>query len=139
MEFRFPYRGVTPRAWMRLDFRAPDGTTHAFDLMIDTGSDDAIILRKSAFDLITHGPAPSYFSSWGLMLGGWLDLDMPACGLVTRVHGYTNYLLSAGVAASDSNFMGLIGLPLLRLGEYGGDATGFWFRYPPTSTFPSQP
>ena len=133
MEFRNPYRGVTPRAWMRLDFRAPDGTLHSFDLMVDTGSDDAVVLRKSAFDLITHGAATSYFSSWGFMLGGWLELDMPACGLVQRVHGYANNVLAGGVAADDPNFMGLVGLPVLRLGEFGGNATDFWFRYPPTS------
>lgn len=107
--------------------------------MVDTGSDDAIVLRKSAFDLITHGIASSYFSSWGFMLGGWLDIDMSACGLVQRVHGYSNYNLSVGVAASDPNFMGLVGLPILRLAEYGGNATDFWFRYPPTSTSTSQP
>lgn len=139
MEFRFPYRGVTPRAWLRLDFRAPDGAIHSLDLLVDTGSDDAVVLRKSVFDLLTHGLAPCYTSSWGFMLGGWLDIEMPACGLVTRVHGYANYLLSAGVAASDPNFMGLVGLPVLRLGEYGGNATDFWFRYPPTSTATSQP
>ncbi len=110
----------------------PDGTIHSFDLVVDTGCDDAIVLRKSAFDLVTHGVAPSYFSSWGLMQGGWLDIDMPACGLAARVHGYADYQLSAGVAASDPNFMGLVGLPLLRFGEFGGNATDFWFRYPPS-------
>lgn len=132
MEFRNPYRGVTERAWLRLDFRAPDGTVHPMDLLVDTGCADAVVLRKPAFDLLVTRPAPSYFSAWGFMEGGWLQLDMPACGLVEQVHGYANNILGAAVAADDPNFMGLVGLPLLRLGEYGGNATDFWFRYPPS-------
>lgn len=132
MEFRTAYRGVTERAWLRLDFRAPDGTIHPLDLVADTGCGDAVILRKPLFDLLTTAPAPGYFSSWGYMEGGLLQLDMPACGLVQLVHGYANNIVGAGVAADDPDFMGLVGLPLLRLGEYGGNATDFWFRYPPT-------
>ena len=139
MEYRTAYRGVTERAWMRLDFRAPDGTLHALDLVVDTASEDAIILRKPTLSLLTTGPAPSYVSAWGFMEGGWLQLDMPACGLVRLVHGYGNDILGAGVAADDPNFMGLVGLPILRSGEYGVNATDFWFRYPPTSTSTSQP
>jgi hypothetical protein len=129
VEFRNPYRGVTERAWLRLDFRAPDGTIHALDLVVDTASDDAIILRRPMLNLLMINPAQSYFSTgWGLMHGGMLQLDMPACGLVQLVHGYGNDIVGAGVAADDPNFMGLVGLPLLRLGEYGGNATDFWFR-----------
>jgi hypothetical protein len=72
------------------------------------------------------------------MFGGWLQLDMPACGLIRQVCGYANGTIGAG-AAADPNFMGHVGLPLLRLGEYGGDATEFWFRYPPTSSPTSPP
>lgn len=139
MEFRNPYRGVTPRAWLQLDFRAPDGTLRALDLVVDTASADAVILRKSVFDLLVIRPAQPYVSSWGFMHGGWLQLDMPACGLVQEVHAYANNVLAAGVAADDPNFMGLVGLPVLRLGEFGGNATDFWFRYPPTSPSTSQP
>ena len=131
MEYRTAYRGLTERAWISLDFRARDGTLHSLDLVVDTASEDAIILRKPVFDLLVTRPAQSYFSSWGFMHGGWLQLDMPACGLVQQVLGYANDMIGAGVAADDPNFMGLVGLPVLRLGQYGGDATDFWFRYPP--------
>jgi hypothetical protein len=139
VEYRTAYRGVTERAWMRLDFRAPDGTLHTLDLVVDTASADAVILRKPVFDLLVIGPAQPYVSAWGFMHGGWLQLDMPACGLVQQVHGYANDIIGAGVAADDPNFVGLVGLPILRLGEYGGNATDFWFRYPPTSTPTSPP
>lgn len=140
MEFRNPYRGVTEWAWLRLDFRAPDGMIHGMDLVVDTGCPDAVVLRKPAFDLIVTSSAPGYVSGgWGFMEGGWLQLDMPACGLIQLVHGYANNIIGASVAADDPNFMGLVGLPVLRLGEYGGNATDFWFRYPPTPTSTSQP
>lgn len=74
-----------------------------------------------------------------MMIGGWFRLYMPAFGLVELVTGYGNDILTASVAEEDPSFMGLVGLPILRLGEYGGNATDFWFRYPPTPPPTSQP
>jgi hypothetical protein len=33
-----PYKGTTPRSWVRLRFRAPDGSLHERELVADTGS-----------------------------------------------------------------------------------------------------
>ena len=132
MEYRNRYRGPLNRAWLRLDFRAPDGTVQPLDLVVDTGCADAVVLRRSVFEQLMWSPNQSVVTSWGFMLGGWLRLFMPASGLVEFVAGYGNDLIASGVAAEDPNFVGLVGLPILRLGEYGGNADAFWFRYPPT-------
>lgn len=138
-EQRNRYRGPLNRAWLRLDFRTPGGNTLSLDLVADTGNHFGLILRRSLFAQLVHHAITPEFNQYGMMLGGWLQLYMPSSGLVELVRGYGNDILAAGVAEEDSNFMGLIGLPLLRLGEYGGNATDFWFRYPPTSTPTSQP
>jgi hypothetical protein len=36
--------------------------------------------------------------------------------------------MKAAAEASSPDFGGLVGLPLLRLMEYGGDADWFWLR-----------
>jgi hypothetical protein len=138
-EQRNRYRGPLNRAWLRLDFRAPGGAVHALDLVADTASHYGLILRRSLFDQLVHHSVPPEFNQYGMLVGGWLRLYMPSSGLVELVRGYGNDLLCAAVAEEDPNFMGLVGLPVLRLGEYGGNATDFWFRYPPTSPSTSQP
>ncbi len=138
-EQRNRYRGPLNRAWLRLDLRAADGTVHSLDLVVDTASHYGLILRRSLFEQLVHRRIDPEFNQYGMMHGGWLQLYMPASGLVELIRGYGNDILATGVAEEDSNFMGLIGMPVLRLGEYGGNATDFWFRYPPTSTPTSQP
>lgn len=134
MEFRNAYRGTLSRAWVRLDFQAPDGTVLPLDLVVDTASDDGLVIRKSVLDQLSCGPATSYVSHWGFMHGAWLQLHMPAIGLVERVRAYGNDIIAAQLAAEDPDFVGLVGLPILKLGEYGGNADAFWFRYPPQPT-----
>lgn len=60
------------------------------------------------------------------------DTGSPA-GIILRTD-LMNALRVGPLHDCRSNF----GLPLLRIGEYGGNATDFWFRYPPTPTT-SQP
>jgi hypothetical protein len=109
-----------------------DGTVHPLDLVVDTASADAFVLRMSVFEQLMWSPNRSTATTWGFMLGGWLRLYMPASGLVELIAGYGNNMLAAGVAAEDPQFMGLVGMPFLRLGEFGGNADALWFRYPPT-------
>jgi hypothetical protein len=74
------------------------------------------------------GDAPDIQSNFGLLQGGWLQLAMPELGLTQPVVGYASDAVAAAAKASHVDFAGLVGLPLLRLLEYGGDANWFWVR-----------
>ena len=73
-------------------------------------------------------------SNFGSLRGGWLRLYNPEINLVEFIEGYGNDDAAKAMAQDHPDFVGLVGLPLLRLGEYGGNADSFWFRYPPTPT-----
>lgn len=130
-EQRNPYRGSRP--WLRLGFRAPDGSIHHFDLIADTGSAPSLILRPDIMDLLRYHPHPNRNSNLGDLFGGWVRLYTPELGLVESVLAYGNVRGGEMARRAHPDFVGLIGLPFLRLGEYGGNATDFWFRYPPTT------
>ena len=72
--------------------------------------------------------APDLHTNFGLLQGGWLQLAMPELGLTQAILGYASDAVAAAAAASHLDFRGLIGLPLLRLAEYGGNADWFWVR-----------
>ena len=136
-EQRNPYRG--PRPWLRLGFKAPDGSVHRLDLVVDTGSPAGLIIRPDWMTILTHRVLQTRPSNFGPLDGGWLRLYAPELGVVEFVIGYGNANVAATAARSHTDFVGVIGLPLLQLGEYGGNATDFWFRYPPTPPPTSQP
>jgi hypothetical protein len=55
---------------------------------------------------------------------------MPELGLTNQILGFgSDHVLEAAQSAT-SDLAGLIGLPLLRMVEYGGDDAAFWVRKP---------
>ncbi|MBA4065038.1 MAG: hypothetical protein C0501_15255 [Isosphaera sp.] len=129
-EQRNRYRGSRP--WLRLGFRAADGAVCHFDLVADTGSAPGLILRPDVMDRLRFLPYRNRVSNLGELVGGWVRLYNPEFGVVETVVAYGNARGAELAARSHPDFVGLIGLPILRVGEYGGNATDFWFRYPPT-------
>lgn len=75
-----------------------------------------------------RGDAPDVDANFGVLRGGWIRLSMPEFGLDEYVSGYQNDEVAATVQSDSVDYAGLIGLPLLRKVEYGGDATWFWIR-----------
>jgi len=129
-EQRHPYKGRSIRSWLRLGFKAPDGSTHQFDFVADTGCPLAIIIRADLMARLTFSKTTNLDSNFGNLRGGWLRLYSPEMDFVEFVEGYGSDAAAAAVAQDHPDFMGLVGLPILRLGEYGGNANDFWFRYP---------
>lgn len=129
-EQRNRYRGSRP--WLRLGFRAADGAVRQHDLVADTGSPAGLILRADLMNVLRIAPWQDRQSNFGLLQGGWVQWFNPELGIVELVVAYGNDTAAAMAARSDAAFTGVIGLPLLRLGEYGGNANEFWFRYPPS-------
>jgi glucose-6-phosphate dehydrogenase assembly protein OpcA len=62
------------------------------------------------------------------MVGGWLRVYMPEIGVDQDLLSYASDRIVTAVQASHPDFEGLLGLPFLRLVEYGGDADWFWVR-----------
>jgi hypothetical protein len=66
--------------------------------------------------------------------GAWFKFAMPEFGLTQKVIGFASDDIVASTKTNHSNFAGLAGLPLLRLLEYGGNASAYWIRrVPPQS------
>ncbi|HZN34247.1 MAG TPA: hypothetical protein VFB80_10525 [Pirellulaceae bacterium] len=126
------YKGTTPRCWVRLRFAAADGSLHERELLADTGSPCAVVLSQTDLALLLRAAGPNTGSNFGSLTGGWLELSMPELGLTQLVLGYGSDAVWQAVQSDCPDFAGLVGLPLLRLVEYGGDSAAFWLK--PTSS-----
>ena len=133
VEQRNPYLGAAPRAWLRLRFLDPNGSSVELTLIVDTGCPYAVIIDAVVLSQLMRLSAHPIVSNFGPMTSGWVRLSMPAFGIDQDILCHGSPTIGTAAAADDPNFVGLVGLPILRLGEYGGNATDFWFRYPPTS------
>ena len=138
VEQRNPYRGAAPRAWLRLRFLDPNDSPLELTLIADTGCPYAVILDAVLLSQLTRLAAHPIVSNFGPMTSGWVRLSMPDFGIERDILCCGSPTIGAAVAADDPSFQGLVGLPVLQLAEYGGNAAEFWFRYPPTPT-PSLP
>jgi hypothetical protein len=127
-EQRNPYKGSPARSWVRLRLTAANGSTTELDLLADTGNPCALIISQQQMTMLKHGDGPDMNSNFGLLQGGWLQLAQPELGLIQAVLGYASDAVVAAAKVSHADFVGLAGLPLLRLAEYGGDSASFWLR-----------
>jgi hypothetical protein len=127
-EQRNPYKGAPLRAWIRLQLVDRHGMSRELEMMADTGSPCAIIVSLSIMQQFKLRRAKDLFSNFGDLQGGWLRVVIPEVGLNQRVIGYASDTAVEAAERSDLEFAGLVGLPLLRLLEYGGNAEEFWIR-----------
>lgn len=125
---RNPYKGITPRCWVTVRFTAADGSLHERELLADTGSPCAVILGSEDLAAFFLAAATGMKSNFGDLAGGWLRVDMPEMEGETMVLGYGSDQVLQAVQSDSASFAGLVGLPLLRLMEYGGDGSSFWLR-----------
>jgi hypothetical protein len=82
-------------------------------------------LTLAAYKL-ADGPIET--SNFGQMVGGMLRVVIPEISFDQQLMGFGNDDIVRAVQADCPDFAGLIGLPFLRLMEYGGDANDFWIR-----------
>jgi hypothetical protein len=127
-EQRNAYRGKRP--WLRLGFKATDGEVHHLHLIADTGSAAGVLLRTDWFMAVRHKEAITRNTNLGELISGWVRLYNPEIGLVEFVRGFASDKAAEIAANSDPEFVGLVGLPVLRLMEYGGNYDTFWLRTP---------
>ncbi|MDZ4852693.1 MAG: hypothetical protein SGI77_25670 [Pirellulaceae bacterium] len=128
MEQRNIYRGSPARAWIRLQLLSRVSEIVELEFLVDTGNPCAVIIDESTMMANRWREATQTDSNFGLLTGGWLHITVPETGFDAKMLGYSNDTVASVVKRSDPNFGGLVGLPLLRLFEYGGDAGTFWIR-----------
>ena len=128
MEQRSPYKGTPARPWVRIHFVGLDGTSTALELMADTGSPCPVVIGTARMAVLTQGRLADLNTDFGPLQGGWLRVDMPELGLNQFVAGYGSDEVMLAAQSNCSDFQGLVGLSLLRLLEYGGNADEFWIR-----------
>jgi hypothetical protein len=133
-EQRNAYKGSPERPWLRLTLVAADGSSRSLDVVPDTGNPCALIVDNATLSQFNMGLTPGISTNFGALRGGWLRMQIPALSVDQTVLAYGSDTVAHAVSASQSDFVGLAGLPLLRMVEYGGDRKEFWLRAPTPKT-----
>jgi hypothetical protein len=127
-EQRNAYKGSPARAFVRVQLISPDDEAHELEVLVDTGNLCSLIISVVQLNKLCWRQSPTAESNFGTLEGGWLRLVVPELGFDQKIVGYANDAVVNVVRRSDPGFGGLVGLPLLRLMEYGGNAETFWIR-----------
>jgi hypothetical protein len=120
------YRGEPARAWLRLELISASGRVLELEVLADTGNPCAIIVDTATMEALRWRESIRTESNFGPLEGGWVRIAIPELGFDVKTLGYGNDSVVNVVKRSDQAFGGLVGLPLLRMLEYGGDEGWFW-------------
>lgn len=130
IEQRNLYKGHPLRPWLKLGFMDRDGLPIELDLLVDTGSSHAVVVRQELFEKLASRTTRKIRSNFGDMIGGWIQLYSKELGLVELVEGFGCDEMARSAMRSSLDFDGVVGLPVLRMLEYGGNHDSFWIRTP---------
>lgn len=127
-EQRNAYKGGPPRPWIRVRILHADGRFLDLDLVADTGSPLALIVSLECLLSFRSKETANVMSNFGPLEGGLLRIAIPEVGFDARLEAFGGDRLATALRRSHEDFGGLVGLPLLRMFEYGGDWDEFWVR-----------
>jgi len=127
-EQRNGYEGIPQRPWVTALLVDREQTTREVRLVVDTGSPCGLIVSSELLRTVWHDEILPAESNFGTMLCGLVRVVIPRVGVDARVVGYGSDTVVHATKQSHRSFDGLLGLPLLRMTEYGGDADFFWLR-----------
>jgi hypothetical protein len=99
-----------------------------FEFLVDTGNPCAIIIDTANMQLLRWRESVFVDSNFGLLEGGWLRIAIADFTFDVKTLGYANDSVVSVVKRSHPGFSGLVGLPFLRMLEYGGNGGYFWIR-----------
>jgi hypothetical protein len=135
-EQRNAYKGNPARAVVLIQLISPEDGVEELKFLADTGNPCSLIISVAMFAKLCWRQSAATESNFGTLDGGWLRIVVPELEFDEKVLAYANDAVVSVVQKSDAGFAGLVGLPLLRLMEYGGDAETFWIRaLPGVETF----
>lgn len=124
------YKGHPPRPWLKLTLLESSGQPLELELLADTGCGHAIVVREELFQRLVLRRARDLVTNFGYMIGGWIRLHSTELGLVELVEGFGCDHMVRTAMRSSLDFAGVVGLPVLRMLEYGGNYDSFWIRTP---------
>jgi hypothetical protein len=107
---------------------SPNGIDEDLDLHADTGCPLPVIIGETTLRRLALRTVPALPTNYGVLPGGTVRTVIPAIGFDRIVLTYGSGAAVAAIRRSHADFAGLVGLPFLRLMEYGGDADWFWIR-----------
>jgi hypothetical protein len=98
------------------------------EFLVDTGNPCAIIIDTPTMQSLRWRESMLTESNFGPLEGGWSRIGVPELALDVKTLGFANDSVVRIVQRSHPGFAGLVGLPFLRMIEYGGDRGWFWIR-----------
>ena len=125
------YKGSPPRAWIRLRLYGAGGATEELDVVVDTGNPLPLVIGEAKLKRYRTRRRRRVPTNFGILQGGRLRVMILGGVGEFEIVGYGSDAIIETVKQSDPGFDGLIGLPMLRLLEFGGDAEGFWMKTSP--------
>src|SRR5439155_343271 len=108
----------------------PDGAVTDVELIADTGCPQGVIVGLDLLHRVRALAGENTDSNFGELQCGWVRVAIPDIGLDVPMLGYGSDKVRATARQSDPAFEGVVGLPIFRLAEYGGNADEFWIRTP---------
>ncbi len=127
-EQKNPYAGAPARPWIQLRLHSATGETVTVKLLADTGSPCAIVIGRRVMEKVRLVEAPNLQTNFGLFEGGWVRVVIPGVAFEEMIVGFASDEAADATRRSHTGFDGLVGLPLLRRMEYGGNNEWFWVR-----------
>ena len=133
-EQRNLYQGSPLRPWVRVVLVSAEGLSKQLELLADTGNPCALIVSADMMREFNLGVTTGLHTNFGVLDGGWLRVQIPELPVDEDVLGYGSDAVVEAAKSSHAAFAALVGLPLLRMMQYGGDSETFWVRpaRPPT-------
>lgn len=128
LEQRNVYKGEPSRAWVNLSVFSPPGDSRQCEFLVDTGNPCPLIVGSEFMAAMRWRTSAGLDSNFGAMDAGWLSLAVPEFGSAFKTICYANDSVQRVVQRSNASFVGLVGLPPLRMMEFGGDQGYFWIR-----------
>jgi len=113
---------------VRVVLVSAEGLSTELDLLADTGNPCALIISVDTMRQFNLGITTGLHTNFGFLEGGWLRVQIPELQFDEDVLGYGSDAVAEAAKSSHADFAGLVGLPLLRMMQYGGDRDHFWIR-----------
>jgi hypothetical protein len=110
-------------AWLR-----PNGDARDWKLIADIGCPVPLVIGVDDLPDCSFSAGANVQSNCGFLESAWLHLAMAEFGLDFLILGYSSEEVLDSARTDHPDIGGLVGLPFLRLLEYGGNANEFWIR-----------
>ncbi len=96
------------------------------EALVDTGCPFDLIVDVATRATFGFGDPVASQTNYGTLQGGWVLVEVPGCNFKDVLVGYESDVVVQQAKQACPDFDAIIGLPLLREFNYGGDRQEFW-------------